>query len=114
MNQTSLSLNGRIWIEVADEKILGHGRVELLERIKATGSIRQACMQMQMSYKRAWDLIKHMNERFGTPLVILHRGGKGGGYAELTQKGLDTIEIYNNLQAKLNEFLKHNSINILL
>jgi molybdate transport system regulatory protein len=113
MTQTSLSLNGRIWIEAADEKILGHGRVELLERVKASGSVRQAAMQMEMSYKRAWDLIKHMNEKFGAPLVTMHRGGKGGGYAELTQKGLDTIETYNNLRAKFDEFLNANSINLL-
>jgi molybdenum-dependent DNA-binding transcriptional regulator ModE len=58
MDIPSYKLNGRIWIEIDDEKLLGHGRVELLERIHASGSIRQAALQMKMSYKQAWDFKK--------------------------------------------------------
>ena len=28
------TMNGRIWIDTPDGKVLGHGRVELLERIQ--------------------------------------------------------------------------------
>jgi len=109
MSDPIFKLNGRVWIQNGDEKILGHGRVELLERIQASGSIRQAALQMKMSYKQAWDLVNHMNEYFGQPLVISHRGGKGGGNAVVTEHGLKIISRFHELQQKLQDFLTANS-----
>jgi molybdate transport system regulatory protein len=114
MSNPIFNLNGRVWIETADEKILGRGRAELLERIQASGSIRQAALQMKMSYKQAWDLVNHMNERFGQPLVISHRGGKGGGNAVVTDHGLKVIKQFHLLEQKLQEFLKENTQNLTL
>ncbi|HMG08944.1 MAG TPA: winged helix-turn-helix domain-containing protein [Mucilaginibacter sp.] len=105
MNDPIFKLNGRVWIETGEEKILGPGRVELLERIQASGSIRQAALQMKMSYKQAWDLVNHMNDHFGQPLIISHRGGKGGGNAVVTDHGLKVIRQFQVLNQKLQEFL---------
>jgi molybdate transport system regulatory protein len=104
-----LNLNGRIWLETTDGKLLGHGRVELLERIQQSGSLRQAALQMKMSYRQAWELVSYMNVHFGAPVVVSHRGGKGGGSAELTEKGLKAIEQFKLFQAKFQDFLKENS-----
>jgi molybdate transport system regulatory protein len=112
MDDALFKLNGRIWIEKADIKLLGRGRVELLERIHQSGSIRQAALQMKMSYKQAWDLIKQMNEHFSLPVVISHRGGKGGGNAIITEHGLKVISHFHLLQTKFLEFIKANSENI--
>ena len=109
MSKPEFELNGRIWLEVGGEKILGHGRVELLERIQASGSIRQAALQMKMSYKQAWDLINHINSHFENPMVTSQRGGKGGGKAEVTAEGLKLIEKFHQLQSGFAEFLKQNS-----
>jgi molybdate transport system regulatory protein len=109
MSDPIFKLNGRVWIETGDEKILGHGRVELLERIQASGSIRQAALQMKMSYKQAWDLVNHMNDHFGQPLIISQRGGKGGGNAVVTDHGLKVISQFHLLNQKLQEFLKENT-----
>ena len=106
--EQAFTLNGRIWVELAGEKILGHGRIELLERIQRSGSIRQAALQMKMSYKQAWDLINHMNTHFKQPLVSSHRGGKGGGNATLTAEGLRVIAEFHRLQEKFKEFLEEN------
>ncbi|MFA6084576.1 winged helix-turn-helix domain-containing protein [Mucilaginibacter sp.] len=101
-----LKLNGRIWLANGDDKVLGHGRVELLERIKESGSIRQAALQMKMSYKQAWDIINHLNANFKSPVVISQRGGKGGGNAVVTEHGLKVIKEFHELQAKFKAFLK--------
>ncbi|MEO8886800.1 MAG: winged helix-turn-helix domain-containing protein [Mucilaginibacter sp.] len=106
MMESTFTINGRIWIEINGEKVLGHGRIELLERINTSGSIRQAAIQMKMSYKQAWDLIKHMNTHFKSPVVISHRGGKGGGNAIVTENGLILIQEFHQLHNKLKEFLK--------
>ncbi len=87
MEEPKFKLNCRVWLETANGKVLGLGRVELLERIHTSGSIRQAALQMKMSYKQAWDMINHMNENFGSPLVVSQRGGQGGGNALITEEG---------------------------
>ena len=101
-----LKLTGRIWLETEDGPVLGVGRVELLERIQQSGSLRQAALQMKMSYKQAWDMIKHMNEQFGEPVIIAQRGGKGGGNATVTEKGLKAIELFHTCQNLFLEFLQ--------
>jgi molybdate transport system regulatory protein len=105
---SSLRLNGRIWIETDKGRLLGRGRVELLERIQASGSIRQAAMQMKMSYRQAWEYIKILNEGFDAPLVMSVRGGKGGGNAILTEKGIEAIQQFHALNAKFQLFLAEN------
>ncbi|HTD40659.1 MAG TPA: hypothetical protein VK671_08570 [Mucilaginibacter sp.] len=108
----SFKLNGRIWIESDSGRLLGPGRVELLERIKASGSIRQAALQMEMSYRQAWDLVEDMNKQMEMPVVISHRGGKGGGNAIVTEQGEKAIEQFYILQKKFQKFLKLNSSKI--
>lgn len=110
MGTGSFTTNGKIWLEVNQVKVIGPGRVELLERIQATGSIRQAASQMAMSYKKAWQMIKEINAHFKEPVVISHRGGKGGGNAELTENGKQIIADFNLLQQKFVKFLADNLI----
>lgn len=112
MEKLTYKLNGRVWVEANDGKVLGKGRVELLERIQASGSIRQAALQMKMSYKQAWDMVNHLNTHFEWPLVISQRGGKGGGKAALTEQGLKVISYFHQLQQKFQEFLDKNEENI--
>ena len=109
MEEVAFKLNGRIWMEVNGGKVIGHGRVELLERIHASGSIRQAALQMKMSYKQAWDMVNHINSNFTSPIVISHRGGKGGGNAVVTEAGLNLVKEFHLLQVKFREFLSTNS-----
>jgi molybdate transport system regulatory protein len=108
---SEFQLNGRVWLEHNGEKVLGRGRVELLERIKDSGSIRQAALQMKMSYKQAWDMINHLNTHFNTPLVVSQRGGKGGGNAVVTDKALSLIAEFKVLELNLTAFLKTQQVN---
>src|ERR1700730_8995132 len=112
MKRPEFKLNGRIWIETPDGKVLGHGRVELLERIHASGSIRQAALQMKMSYKQAWGLVNHINSHFSDPIVISHRGGRGGGNATVSENGLGLIKQFHLLKKKFEAFLNTNIITI--
>jgi molybdate transport system regulatory protein len=109
MTEQKFKVNGRIWMELDGEKVLGPGRVELLERVQSSGSLRQAALQMKMSYKQAWDMINHLNIHIGSPVVISHRGGKGGGNAEVTDQGKHLIRAYHRLQEKFQQFLEVSS-----
>jgi molybdate transport system regulatory protein len=112
--KTSLKLNGKLWIEVEGSKVIGPGRVELLERIRECGSIRQAAIQMSMSYRQAWQMIEDMNTRLDVPVVVSHRGGKGGGNAELTEKGEQVILQFKTFYKKFQQFLEKNSPSVQL
>ncbi|MBE0693318.1 MAG: LysR family transcriptional regulator [Aquamicrobium sp.] len=77
---------------------IGHGKIELLEQIAAFGSISAGARKMNMSYKRAWDLVEEMNGIFGKPMLETQKGGPGGGGAQLTQAGLAVISRYRAIE----------------
>jgi molybdate transport system regulatory protein len=79
---------------------LGPGKAELLARIDEVGSIGEAAKLMDMSYMRAWNLVKMMNECFKEPLVVLQRGGKEGGGAVLTKSGKEVLRLYWELEVR--------------
>ena len=80
------------------ETALGPGRVELLEYIGKTGSLAAAARSMDMSYMRAWTLLKSVNGWFRTPLVRVVRGGRSGGGANLTRLGREVIVLYRQME----------------
>ena len=66
---------------------IGPGKIELLERIAADGSISAAARQMRMSYLRAWRLVDELDAMFGKAVVRRKVGGTRGGFTHLTPLG---------------------------
>ena len=95
-------LRVRVWVYRDGEKVLGPGRIELLGHIDRHGSISAAARQMNMSYRRAWTLVRDMNECAGEPLVDLATGGTGGGGARLTALGKEALAEYQRILQRLN------------
>ncbi len=89
----------RLRFVFGEARILGPGRVDLLEGIRATGSIAAAGRAMRMSYKRAWTLVEELNATFDAPLVEMRRGGAGHGGAVLTAFGEEVVGRYRAMQA---------------
>ncbi len=77
---------------------LGPGKIDLLEAIAETGSIRAAGSRFKMSYRRAWSLVAELNEMFERPLVIAEAGGRGGGGATLTPLGRLVVKRFRNME----------------
>lgn len=77
---------------------LGPGKVELLEHIQAAGSITDAAQRMDMSYMRAWTLVKMMERSFKKPLIVVARGGAGHGGARLTENGKRVLKLYREIE----------------
>lgn len=78
---------------------IGPGKIDLLEAIAETGSIRAAGSRFKMSYRRAWGLVAELNAMFRTPLVVAGAGGRGGGGAALTPLGRAVVERFRNMEA---------------
>ena len=99
-------LRGRIWIDGPEGTFLGYGRIVLLERVREYGSITQAAKSMDMSYRHAWELVDSMNRQAPAPLVTAATGGKGGGGARLTEDGERAIDLFWELYADFQEYIK--------
>jgi molybdate transport system regulatory protein len=85
-------------IDLVDEGRIGPGKIQLLENIEACGSISAAGRAMDMSYKRAWDLVDEINRICRRPAVERQTGGKNGGGAVLTPFGTSLVARYRKIE----------------
>jgi molybdate transport system regulatory protein len=85
-------------IDLDDEGRIGPGKIRLLENIQQFGSISAAGRAMDMSYKRAWDLVDEINRICNQPAVERQTGGKNGGGAALTPFGLSLVARYRKIE----------------
>lgn len=90
----SLSLR----IDLDDGGRIGPGKIALLENIARHGSISAAGRAMDMSYKRAWDLVDEINRVCRQPAVARQTGGRNGGGAALTTFGAQLVERYRRIE----------------
>jgi molybdate transport system regulatory protein len=82
----------------AGRRMLGPGKMELLAYIADVGSLSGAAKKMQMSYMRAWNLVKELNRDSKRPMVALSRGGTRGGAAAVTPFGKRVLALYQRME----------------
>src|SRR5258707_13921401 len=85
-------------IDLDAEGRIGPGKIQLLENIRANGSISAAGRAMDMSYKRAWDLVDEINRICRHAAVARQTGGRNGGGAILTPFGLSLVARYRKIE----------------
>lgn len=105
MKEKNLKLQIRILLE--QNIAFGPGKADLLEAIERTGSISQAAKSMNMSYRRAWQLVDTMNQCFQTALVETQTGGTHGGGAAITALGQKVLQHYRQMQINAQQALEH-------
>lgn len=96
-----LKADGRFWLTLDGRNFLGRGRVELLQRIRETGSISKAAKAMKMSYKAAWDAVDAMNGAWGSALV---ESGPAG--SRLTEDAEKLIAAFQKAEAQHAAFMQ--------
>ena len=101
----SYKIKSRIWIESKNHVLLGEGRVQLLKAIDETGSLSKAAKSLNLSYKKAWQLLDSVNKSAKKPVTINSIGGKGGGGAELTVYGKSLIRAFDEINKNCWDFL---------
>jgi len=95
-----LKADGRFWLTLEGKNFLGRGRIELLQRIRETGSISKAAKAMKMSYKAAWDAVDAMNAAWQAPLV---ESGPTG--SRLTEDAERLIAAFQKAEARHTAFM---------
>lgn len=100
LKAAQLKADGRFWLTLDGKNFLGRGRVELLQRIRETGSISKAAKAMKMSYKAAWDAVDAMNAAWLSSLV---ESGPAG--SRLTEDAERLITAYQQAEAEHTAFM---------
>lgn len=94
-------------LETLDEAtILDREGFDLLNAVRETGSLSSAASRLRISYRKAWGIIKEVEEKLGFRLVDKHRGGAQGGHTELTREGNELMDAYNELTSQFNASMK--------
>ena len=100
-NKLRYTLSLRVF---GEEKIFGPGIAELLERVEQTHSLRKATMDMGMAYSKAWRIVKTAENALGFPLLDSTVGGKGGGSAQLTERGRRFLTAYRRFESAVHAY----------
>lgn len=86
------------------EKCFGPGVAELLEGIEREGSLRAASYAMNMSYSKAWSILRECEKNLNYDLVTREVGGIRGGGARLTGNGKRLLSEYRAYCRSLNRY----------
>lgn len=95
----------KLWLEESDKKIFGRGPMELLKKIDELGSLRKASIHMNMSYSKAWNLIKDLEESLSLEILEKKIGGQQGGGSSLTEEARALIDTYSNFLEEVDSSL---------
>ena len=87
-----------------DKPAIGPGLVSLLEEIAGSSSVMDACSRMDISYSKAWKLIRQAEECLGEQLVLRKSGGSRGGAAELTGFAKGFIKNFRKTEKQLSSY----------
>ncbi|KYO69180.1 winged helix-turn-helix domain-containing protein [Thermovenabulum gondwanense] len=101
-----MDIKYKLWFEKDGKLVLGDGLYNLLILIKNYGSINQAALASNMSYRQAWGKIKKAEDRLGYKLLLRKKGGEYGGGAVLTKEGLELIKIYEEILKRMDNLLE--------
>ncbi len=101
-----MKIKSRIWLEKDGHPVLGFGRIKLLKKIDETKSINAAAKELNMSYSKAWKLVRDINKYVKEPVIIKNIGGKNGGGTELTSYGRNLITVFEEINKNCEIFLQ--------
>ena len=75
----------------------------LLHLVADTRSVRYACNLMQISYSAAWNMLNHVEDELGYPLVERIRGGSAGSGSVLTEEGKALMAAFDRFSEHLSK-----------
>ncbi|MBO8437229.1 MAG: LysR family transcriptional regulator [Spirochaetes bacterium] len=102
-------MHAELKLKFTDENhspFFGPGVAQLFKLIENTGSVRHASEAMDLSYSKAWKMIRCTEKVLGTIIVERNQGGKGGGSAKLTDSGKMLLDKFLTIEKELNAKLE--------
>ncbi len=77
------------WLVDDNDQEIDQRLLQLLAKIKQTGSLQTAAQEINISYRTAWEIIRHWNDVFNAPLCLMERG-RGSKLTPLGEKVIQT------------------------
>jgi len=97
------NLHCSLQIRLAKEQLFfGPGVVSLLKLTKEYESLNAAAKKMNLSYTKAYKMIKGSEEALGFKLLDRRIGGSGGGGSNLTPECIEFLEQYITFENEVN------------
>ncbi len=96
----------RFWLIKNNKKVFGEGPLMLLKKVEELGSLRQAAIDMGMSYSKAWKIMKQIEDELQMQLLERTIGGKTGGGSTITIEAKKFIQQYEAFMASINEIIE--------
>lgn len=96
----------KIWFVENEKKIFGEGPYRLLKYVEKHGSLRKAASEMNMSYSKAWSLIKLIEKELSIKLLDKSIGGHEGGGSTVTKEARMLMERYEEFSRKMMQELE--------
>lgn len=81
-----------------DKVFFGPEMARLLRLVEITGSLQKAAAEMKISYSKAWKMMREAEKEAGFAMLERHVGGAGGGSSQLTAKGHDFVQKYDDFE----------------
>lgn len=102
-----MEIKVKTWIEDENKNLIfGSGKTKILEYIALSGSISKAAKMLGMSYKKAWNHIKILENHIEDELVISKKGRAVDSGTQLTPKAKELINLYKILDKDVRAYTK--------
>jgi len=86
-----------------EDSFMDEQTAQLLYLIDIMGSIRDACLKMNISYSKGMKMINILEHQTQDLLVVRKVGGAQGGYTYLTDQGKEFLKRFRKYEKELND-----------
>lgn len=98
-----MQMKVRLYLREGDEKFMGIGVLWLLKGVQKHGSLRQAALDMELSYTKALRMIDNLEKVLGLPVLNRKRGGADRSGASLTEFGQKFASLFEEFQNRADD-----------
>lgn len=106
-NQKIIVPKFKIWLSDSDGNyLLGSGGATLLSAIEKHRNLNDASDELNISYRKAWNILNKIKKNYGKSPVVTHRGGSGGGGGmELSETGNMLLQKIKGIRKKFENII---------
>jgi molybdate transport system regulatory protein len=95
----------KVWLD-DDGKAFGEGPYRILKQIEKAGSLHQAAIDLNISYRKAWMTLQNAEKKLGFMLIDRKVGGVAGGGSHMTSSGKTFMKNYEKFRVEIEKVLE--------
>jgi molybdate transport system regulatory protein len=95
----------KVWLD-NEGKAFGEGPYRILKQIEKAGSLHQAAIDLNISYRKAWMTLQNVENKLGFALIDRKVGGVAGGGSQITPSGKTFMRSYEKFRTEIEKVLE--------